>query len=173
MYFEKTFDKNLIPKPPVGATQQRPRANSTTPSNDQKKSSTNEFFLGTAAFISVEQDSSRRLIEKSAPTKLEETGVLVVEVQTTAPHFFVQLLNKEYTLLASRRNAKKFNFEDLKPGDYLLRLVIDTDNNGKWDPGNFYDNRPPESVSFYLNEKHIPIINLKANWELGPLLITD
>jgi uncharacterized protein (DUF2141 family) len=173
MYFQKTFDRNLIPKPPTGTTQQRPRANTITPGSDQKKSVSNEFFLGAAAFISIEKDSSRRLIEKSAPTKLEETGVLLVEVQTNAPHFFVQLLNKEYKVLASRRNAKKFNFEDLKPGDYLLRLVIDTDDNGKWDPGNFYDNRPAESISFYLNEKHIPIISLKANWELGPLLIKD
>lgn len=171
LYLEKTFDKKLIPTTPSPATQQRPRANSSTPPANQKKSSSNEFFIGTAAFISIELDSSRRLLEKSAPTKLEDTGVILVQVQTTAPHFFVELLNKEYKVLASRKNSKKFNFEDLKPGDYQLRLVIDTDNNGKWDPGNFYENRPPESMTFYLNEKNLPMINLKANWELGPMLI--
>lgn len=168
---EKQFDKNLIPKTTASTTQQRPRANAGAPQSDRKRSSSNEFYIGNAAFISIELDSSRRLVEKSAPTKLEETGVLLVEVQTSAPNFFVQLLNKDYKVLASTRNIKKFNFEDLQPGDYQLRLIIDTDNNGKWDPGNFYENRPPEVVYYYLNEKSIPIINLKANWELGPLLI--
>ena len=171
LFIEQQFDKNLIPKPATATTQQRPRATSTTPSTDRKNSSSNEFYTGNAAFISIELDSSRRLIEKATPTKLEETGVLIVQVQTSAPKFFVQLLNKDYKVLASTRNSKKFNFEDLKPGDYQLRLVIDTDDNGKWDPGNFYENRPPEAVYYYLNEKSVPIINLKANWELGPLLI--
>jgi hypothetical protein len=73
--------------------------------------------------------------------------------------------------LQTVRNRKKFNLEDLKPGDYQLRLIIDTDNDGKWDPGNFYENRPPEKVFLYKNEKDVSKINLKANWELGPLLI--
>ncbi len=167
--FEKQFDKNLLPKTESAATQQRPRANN--PSANQKKSTTQEFYLGKGAFISIESDSSRRLVEKSAPTTLESTGIILVEVQTPAPHFFVQLLNKDFKVLATIRNSKKFNFEDLKPGDYQLRLVIDSDNTGTWDPGNFYDNRPPETIYLYLNEKNVPIINLKANWELGPLLI--
>jgi uncharacterized protein (DUF2141 family) len=171
LHIEKAFDKSLIPKTTAGTSQQRPRASSATPQPDRKKSSSNELYIGNAAFVSIELDSSRRLVEKSAPTKLEETGILLVQVQTSAPNFFVQLLDKDYKVLASIRNTKKFNFEDLKPGDYQLRLIIDTDNNGKWDPGNFYENRPPEVVYYYLNEKNVPVINLKANWELGPLLI--
>ena len=170
LHLKKTFDKNRIPKPTTPTTQQRPRA-SNARSSGSKKSTENEFYFGHAAFISIERDSSRRLVETSLPTTLETTGIILVEVQTNAPHFFVELLNKDFQVLATKRNSNKFNFEDLKPGDYQLRMVIDTDNNGKWDPGNFYENRPPESVSFYLSEKNIPIINLKANWELGPMLI--
>ncbi len=169
LHLKKSFDKNLIPAPATGNAQ-RPRSSNSAPAN-KKKSEVNEFYSGKAAFISIELDSSKRLVEKSAPTTLEGTGIILVEVQTQAPHFFVQLLNKDYKVLATTRNSKKFNFEDLKPGDYQLRMVIDSDNNGKWDPGNFYENRPPESISYYLNEKSIPIINLKANWELGPMLI--
>lgn len=165
---QKKFDRSLIPQTTPAAAQQRQRPG---PSSNQKKSPSNEFYAGPAAFISIEGDSSRRLVETSAPTTLEGTGILLVEVQTQAPHFFVELLNKDFKVLATRRNSKKFNFEDLKPGDYQLRLVIDSDNNGKWDSGNFYENRPPETIYFYLSEKHLPIITLKANWELGPMLI--
>ena len=170
LHLKKSFDKTLLPNAISSNTQQRPRA-SNPGTSISKKSNSHEFYSGQAAFISVEGDSSKRLVEKSVPTTMEGTGILLVEVQTDAPNFFVELLNKDFKVLATTRNSKKFNFEDLKPGDYQLRLVIDSDNNGKWDPGNFYENRPPESIYYYLNEKHVPLLNLKANWELGPMLI--
>jgi uncharacterized protein (DUF2141 family) len=170
LHIEKAFDKKLLPEETMPAQQQRQTLNSTSGVKKTNEVSY-QLYIGSAAFISIEQDSSKRLIEKSEPTTLEKTGILLVQVQTIAPHFFVQLLSKEFEIKATVRNLKKFNFEDLKPGDYQLRLIIDKDNNGTWDPGNFYENRPPEPVFFYLNEKNIPVINLKANWELGPLLI--
>ena len=106
------------------------------------------------------------------PSTLEDTGILLVEIKTDAKHFLVQLMTKDFDVIASKRNTKKFNFEDLKPGDYQLRLVIDENNDGKWSPGNFYLFQEPEPVIFYKNEKGVPILSLKANWELGPLLIT-
>jgi hypothetical protein len=57
------------------------------------------------------------------------------------------------------------------PGDYHLRLVIDRDNNHEWSPGNYLQNQEPETIVFYKNEKGTLPITLKANWELGPLLI--
>lgn len=35
------------------------------------------------------------------------------------------------------------------PGDYYLRAIIDTNNNGKWDTGNFDENLQPEEVYYY------------------------
>jgi hypothetical protein len=81
-------------------------------------------------------DSSKKIAERLKPTKLEETGILFVEIETTAPYFFVELLAKDFKILSSKRNVKKMSFEDLKPGDYQIRLVIDENNNGQWDPGN-------------------------------------
>jgi uncharacterized protein (DUF2141 family) len=172
VYLERSFDKKLIPNETTSASpQQRQSFNSPIKRSNDKTPIGNTFYLGHAAFISIELDSSRQVIERSTPSKLEETGVLLVQVETSAPHFFVQLLTKDYAVLHTIKNLKKFNFEDLKPGDYQIRLVIDRDNDGKWDPGNFYENRPPEVVSFYVNEKKATVVNLKANWELGPLLI--
>ena len=111
------------------------------------------------------------MIERLPPSKLEDTGMILVEIQTTAKHFFVELLTKDFQPIDLKHNTKKFNFEDLKPGDYQIRLVIDENNDGKWSPGNFYLREEPEPVIFYKNEKGVPFVNLKANWELGPLLI--
>ncbi len=176
LFIEKTFDRNLLPKEtPSTSTSEQRRSVAASPirpaAKTSKTSNKNQFYMGNAAFISIELDSSKRAVNSYPPSKLEDTGIILVEVQTQAPHFFVQLLSKDFQMLRSVANLRKFNFEDLKPGDYQLRLVIDENNDGRWDPGNFYLKRQPEEILFYKNEKGSPLINLKANWELGPLLI--
>ena len=171
---EKSFDKNLLPKDPSPETAAGPpkRPQKTPPGKAPIKSSVdNQLYLGKGAFISIELDSSKKMSERLPPSKLEDTGIILVEIQTKATNFFVELLTKDFQLLDIKRNTKKFNFEDLKPADYQIRLVIDNDNNGKWSPGNFFLRQEPEPIIFYKNEKGVPAVNLKANWELGPLLI--
>ena len=171
---QKSFDKNLLPKdvePETKVVQSRTPQKSPPGKTPPKPSPDNQLYLGKGAFISIELDSSKNILERLPPSKLEDTGILLVEIQTQAKHFFVELLTKEHEVLAVKRNLKKFNFEDLKPADYQIRLVIDDDNDGKWNPGNFYLRQEPEPIIFHKNEKGVPVVNLKANWELGPLLI--
>lgn len=170
LYLKKTFDKSLLP--PISSTD-TPQLQKPPPS---KKASTPkqpdyQLYLGAGAFISIELDSSKRTAETIKPTQLEDTGIIFVDVDTKFSYWIVQLLTKDFKLVASARNAKRTSFEDLKPGDYQIRLIIDNNNDGKWNPGNFYKKEEPELVTFYRNEKKIPVVNLKANWELGPLLI--
>lgn len=46
------------------------------------------------------------------------------------------------------------------PGDYELRILFDTNNNGKWDPGNYGQKLQPEKA-ITLDTK----LNIKANWD--------
>jgi hypothetical protein len=57
-------------------------------------------------------------------------------------------------------NTKGALFEYLKPGDYYLRMFIDDNGNGKWDPGELAKNKQPEEVYYYPGK-----FTLKANWE--------
>jgi uncharacterized protein (DUF2141 family) len=172
---QKTFDKNLLIK------EKAPQSNevkSIAVKKDQKKPSKpplahNSLYLGQAAFISVELDSSKRISEESLPLKLENTGVITVQIAIKSDHFLVQLLTKDYQVITQQQNKRKISFEDLKPGDYQLRLIIDANNDGTWNTGNFFKREEPEDIKFYKNEKVNSIINLKANWELGPLLISE
>ncbi len=52
-------------------------------------------------------------------------------------------------------------FEYLKPGEYFVRLFIDINRNGVWDPGDLEKRLQPEPV-YYFNKK----LTLRANWEL-------
>jgi uncharacterized protein (DUF2141 family) len=167
LHFQKTFDKKLLPNDAPEKTRTPTKLTPTKPTN------TYQLYFGHSAFISIEHDSSTRINEKLTPTTLSETGIISIDVSTNASHFIVQLLSKDFQVLDAQHDKRKINFEDLKPGDYQIRLVLDSNNNGKWDAGNYYFKEEPEKVIFYRNEKGIPIINLKANWELGPLLIKE
>jgi uncharacterized protein (DUF2141 family) len=170
---EKAFDKNLIPQ--QQATQTRTNTgidlSGRGSKSSQKPANNYQLYLGHAAFVSIELDSSQQVSETITPLKFEDTGLILVEVNTQAPNFLTQLLTKDFQVLYTKVRTRKSNFEDLQPGDYQIRLIIDRNNNGKWDPGNFYAREEPEQVVFYKNEKSVPVINLKANWEIGPLLI--
>ncbi|HEY5747532.1 MAG TPA: Ig-like domain-containing protein [Chryseolinea sp.] len=185
---EKTFDKTLFPKKPDPSSEppkkkEAPKpppkpAIAAAPAQDPKKPVPppkpvqNQFIMSKGTFISVELDSSAASRETLKPSILEDTGIIFVEVKTDQKNFVIQLLNKDFKPVASRTNTTKTSFEDLDPGDYMIRLIIDKDGDGKWSPGNFQLHQEPEPIVFYKNEKKTQVVNLKANWELGPLLIS-
>lgn len=166
----KAFDKTWIPQQETQGNSSRTATTSNTRKPDAK-TPVNQFYFGKAAFISIELDSSQQKAEPIKPMRLEETGIIFVNIETAAPSYFVQLLDKQFNVIRTKPGAPKISFEDLKPGDYQIRLILDDNNDGNWNPGNYYDNEQPEEIIFYQNDKGSPLVTLKANWELGPLLI--
>ncbi len=54
----------------------------------------------------------------------------------------------------------RYNNRLFDPGDYELRILYDTNQNGVWDPGDFYKHRQPEIV--------VPVrkkLSVRANWD--------
>jgi hypothetical protein len=49
----------------------------------------------------------------------------------------------------------------LKPGNYFVRVLFDTNKNGVWDTGNFLKKIQPEKTFHYLEE-----IVIRKNWVL-------
>ena len=60
-----------------------------------------------------------------------------------------------YPLTSSEWNKKLF-----KPGEYDIRILYDSNNNGKWDPGNYLKKIQPEKA-ITLPQK----LSIRANWE--------
>lgn len=56
--------------------------------------------------------------------------------------------------------AKSLDFNTLEPGNYLIRIIIDTNANGKWDTGKYLKKIQPERVIYYPGT-----IEMRANWE--------
>lgn len=140
------------------------------PTRNSKKE-TMELYCGKGSFISVEKDSSAIIRQKINPLKEEDLGTIKFQIQTTYKNFIAELLTKDYKVVSTRINQLSPTFVDLTPGDYILRITIDHDGNGKWSPGNYYTKKEPEPFVYYISEKRTNIVTLKANWDLGPLLI--
>ena len=54
----------------------------------------NELYLGRGAFISVENDSSKRAIQKITPLQLNQMSVILFDIRTNEPSFIVQLVDQ-------------------------------------------------------------------------------
>ena len=60
-----------------------------------------------------------------------------------------------YALTAIEWNKKLY-----KPGEYEIRIVFDTNNNGKWDTGNYSKRIQPEKA-ITIPQK----LSVRANWD--------
>ena len=75
---------------------------------------------------------------------------------------FVELLGSGEKIVrtAEVRNGE-FEMHNITPGTYFLRLTIDSNNNGKWDTGNYKEHLQPEEVYYYPKK-----LRLRANWDI-------
>ena len=54
-----------------------------------------------------------------------------------------------------------FEYNNIEPGRYLIRLISDDNKNGKWDTGDYLKKIQPERVLYYGK-----VLEVRANWEL-------
>ena len=85
---------------------------------------------------------------------------LKVNVQTFTKDYFIEIL-KDGNALEKHTSNKNIFFKNLLPGPYELRLVLDSNKDGEWSPGNYFTNTLPEKVYYYSKP-----LDLRANWEL-------
>ncbi|MGE0770462.1 MAG: Ig-like domain-containing domain [Cyclobacteriaceae bacterium] len=129
------------------------------------------IMLKKGFLISIEQDTSKAVTNSISPVKEENTGTLLVEVQTPYKNFEVQLLDNTNAVIRTERNLRNFSFRFLQPTTYKLRLLVDLNDNGIWDTGNPLNWTPPEPTIYYISPDKKFTFPIRANWELGPYLL--
>ncbi len=135
-----------------------------------KKKKKNPFLrFGKGAIISYELDSIKTIVKEITFLREEDTGSVAIKVETEEKNYLVQLLSRDDKLIQQLRNPKEISFKFLKPLEYKLRVIIDTNGNGKWDAGSFTKGIEPERIFFYKSEEGKYSFPIRANWEVGPL----
>jgi uncharacterized protein (DUF2141 family) len=132
-----------------------------------------KLLLGKDYIHSIENDSIKGTSIPIAVLTLEDTGTLLIEVKPkTNDPFLIQLLSPDNKVVRSIANLKKYSFKYLEPNTFKIRVVIDKNNNGKWDIGNVLMKEEPEPIFFYQNADKKYDFPIRANWEVGPYTIT-
>ena len=122
--------------------------------------------LDKTAFIGPESDSTneyKQVIKRLDP---EETGTIEGGVRKPG-HYIYQLLKGDKLEKAyEQKSSGPCSFQNVEPGIYTLRAIVDNNENGQWDIGNYKTKTKSEPI-FYLDTR----IKLKANFQLTDLWI--
>lgn len=129
------------------------------------------LHFGVGAMISIDNDSSAALTRDVTVLTQQATATLLVQVETRQKNYIVQVVDAQENVVASSVNDPKPVFRYLKPQTIKIRVIIDTNGNGKWDTINYLTNTEPERTLYYVNTDKKYDVPLRANWEVGPLVI--
>jgi uncharacterized protein (DUF2141 family) len=94
----------------------------------------------------------------------EDYGKITVDIISAInTPVIVELLDEKNERIRLVKIAKptQVSFDVLPPKNYIIRAILDENNNGKWDTGDFLNKKQPEIIK-YLNKT----IELRANWDV-------
>ncbi|NJK86152.1 MAG: hypothetical protein HC906_09455 [Bacteroidales bacterium] len=106
------------------------------------------LYIEPGAFTDIYQKSNDTIDISFSSEKLENYGILLLTLNGIHEPTIVQLTDTKDNVLVERsiENDGKFNFEYLKPATYRIKLIFDTNKNGKWDTGNYLKKFSPKKL---------------------------
>ena len=120
-----------------------------------------QLVVDSAAFFSIynlQNDNLKNELKIKSLDEYSSLKLFLADYDSTA---VFQVMSKDDKLVRTAPIVKGgTKVEYLQPGDYFVRMYLDRNQNGKWDPGNYFENLQPEEVYYY--EKKLTLIK---NWE--------
>lgn len=108
-----------------------------------------QLTVDSAAFKGIYGGVSEALTRDMQFRTLDEYAVLYLNIPGVGNNALVQLLSSDKVVMQERSKDNRCAFYFIKPGKYYLRLILDENNNGKWDTGSFEQALQPEKVYYY------------------------
>lgn len=86
-----------------------------------------------------------------------------IEADSSAYPLIVELIDEQGKLKREifAAEQKPFEFNNIEPAKYFIRVIFDKNANQKWDTGDYLKKRQPEKVRYYPDT-----VEVRANWEL-------
>lgn len=117
--------------------------------------------IDSAAFTGINGLHTNKQEVALSIKSLESYATFYLILKNRQGNEIVELLDKDEKVVRAAPADNETVFKYLNPGDYFLRLFIDTNGNGRWDPGLYDEKRQPEEM-FYFQYK----ITMRAFWDI-------
>lgn len=123
-----------------------------------------EIKADTGAFASGFDTRSKIFTKKFELAKKDDYGTLKVKILTPEPNkqYLLEITNENKNVV-SRLTVNQdttVSFTNYRAGKYFIRIVYDTNKNGKWDTGNYKKGVYPEKIFHEPKE-----LSIRANWD--------
>ena len=100
---------------------------------------------------------------------LEDYGNIYLNViRDSESQYILQMVNSNNEIVRKYNSINSdglYNFESVKPGKYIFRMIRDNNRNKEWDTGNYLKKIQPEEV-YYSNFE----LEIRANWDFNETL---
>ncbi|WP_103069255.1 Ig-like domain-containing protein [Aquimarina sediminis] len=103
--------------------------------------------------------------------KLADYGTIFLTLQNVETYpVLVQITNEKEEVVIEKvvNTPETLVFDHLNPNKYYIRVVFDSNGNGKWDTGNFLKGLQPEEIRYFAEP-----IDVRANWEIKQTFILN
>ncbi|MFY7670705.1 Ig-like domain-containing protein [Tenacibaculum sp. MEBiC06402] len=96
--------------------------------------------------------------------QVEDYGAIAIDIQKEVEKpLIVQLLaNDKVEKSVYITSSQKIEFKLLDPQKYTLKVIVDENENGVWDTGNYLLKKQPERIVYYEE-----VLELRANWVIN------
>ena len=139
-------------------------------SNYYKKQNTSNFDLEIkkGALYTFNKDSVDAITKELKVRGAEYYGSLVgnLSVNTDDKNYIVELIKENFSeTIINNKSGLDFEFKNIPPGKYLLRVIEDENNNNKWDYFSVKNKKKSERIIYYSN-----LIEVLSNWSIEDLV---
>jgi len=132
---------------------------------DKKQNQSYQLTILPKAISDIYSQQNDTLQYRFKTKKIEDYGKLILTIENPeSKHLIVELLTERKKMVAKKflSTTKTITFDKLKPKKYIIRVIIDTNNNKKWDTGNYLKKIQPETIIYYPEE-----LKIRANWDVN------
>ncbi|HWD90302.1 MAG TPA: Ig-like domain-containing protein [Mucilaginibacter sp.] len=135
-----------------------------------KQNARYQLIFNEGALTDIYGDKNKKLPKLFQEDKLDNYGQLTLKltVPDTSKAYVIEFLNDKKTVVHSDPITKSttLSYKNYLIGKYTIRVVYDTNRNGKWDSGNVKKKQYPESTWTYPKD-----ITLRSNWDAEETVI--
>lgn len=123
-----------------------------------------ELLVEPGAFRDIYGLANDTILSDFRTQRSDAYGSIIFHLSNVKTQLIVQLLDEKGDKLIRQQVISKdgqLTYGYLKPGKYTIKVIFDTNKNGKWDTGDYLKKIQPEKILF-----HTGTTEVRANWDV-------